>query len=114
MATSENNKESTWSDDEFFKTLTQEGDISTTYKDKGESTTDSEDIPLADIKQRTKRPVKRKLILRSENESEEDDSAADEDYVPSKKDINSSDLESSVLYRKVQKKKQNIKIKRET
>ncbi|XP_053409216.1 uncharacterized protein LOC128559962 [Mercenaria mercenaria] len=114
MATSENNKESTWSDDEFFNTLTQEGDTSTTYKDKGESTTDSEDIPLADIKQRTKRPVKRKLILRSENESEEDDSAADEDYVPSKKDINSSDSESSVLYRKVQKKKQNIKSKRET
>ena len=57
--------------------------------------------------------MKRKLIT-SDNESEHDGSAADEDYIPGKEDINSSDSESSVLLRKVQKKKQILKSKRET
>ena len=52
--------------------------------------------------------MKRKLIT-SDNESEHDDSAADEDYIPGKEDINSSDSESSVLIRKVQKKKPTLK-----
>lgn len=55
--------------------------------------------------------MKRKLIT-SDNESELDDSGADEDYVPGKQDINSSDSKSSILLRKVQKRKRNVKRKR--
>lgn len=73
-------------------------------------TTYSDDIPLADVIQRSKRPVKRKLKS-SDNESELDDSGADEDYVPDKQDINSSDSESCILLRKVQKRKRNVKRK---
>ena len=96
-----------WSDEEFFHTLTQTGKSS----NENEESTDSDDIPLADIKQRSKIPVRRKLI-KSDNESELDDSNADEDYIPNKKDINSSDSESSVLFSMVPTKKGNVRLRK--
>lgn len=82
--------------------IIQECDTNNTEQDQEEGNTNSSDILPAHIRQFSKRPVKRKFIT-SYNESEHDDSGADQEYVSGKQDMNSSDSESSVLFRKVKK-----------
>lgn len=78
--------------------------IATQTKDNDSDTTDSEDIPLADLGRKKKQPVKRKLI-QSDSESDHDDSADDENYDPNKDEINSTDSEFNVKKVKTKEKR---------
>ncbi|KAH3698097.1 hypothetical protein DPMN_085614 [Dreissena polymorpha] len=97
-----------WSDEEVYHTFTQEElfgpVIATQTKDNDYDTTDSEDIPLADLGRKKKQPVKRKLI-QSYSESDHDDSADDENYDPNKDAINSTDSEFNVKKLKTKEKR---------
>ena len=77
------NDDNVWSDEEFYRTQTlqqchAEKNKSNSGQEKEDyDTTDSEDIPLADLrKNRMKRPVKRKII-QSDEVSDLSDSADD-------------------------------------